>query len=104
MKKNFIANPSPWHPMTDPIDLKHLGKFVEELNECGSAAARCIIQGIDECEPSTGEINRDWLTKEIADVLCNAELVIERFSLDYSMIKARKIMKREYLKKWHSYA
>lgn len=103
-KKTFVAEPSPWHPMTDPIDLKHLGKFAEELGECTSAVARCMIQGIDECEPSTGEINRDWLTKEIADVICNVELVVEHFNLDWHKINERTVMKRHHLKRWHSYA
>lgn len=104
MEKKFIAEPSPWHPMTDPVDLKHLGKFAEELSECGSAVARCIIQGIDEREPSTGEVNRDWLQKEIADVIANLELVAERFNLDWHKINERTVMKKNHLRKWHSYA
>lgn len=38
----------PWHPEKDAVRLKHLGKLAEELNECGAAVSRCIIQGIDE--------------------------------------------------------
>lgn len=49
---------SPWHPMTDSVDLKHLGKLMEELGECQAAIARCIIQGIDSAEPVTGKINK----------------------------------------------
>lgn len=90
--------------MTDPVDLKHLGKFIEELTECASAAARCIIQGIDEYEPSTGEVNSDWLTKEIADVICNAQLVIERFALNRETIDARIVIKRKHLQGWHDLA
>lgn len=104
MTKTFVAEPNPWHPMTSPIDIKHIGKLIEELNECGSAASRCLIQGIDECEPSTGERNRDWLIKEIADVLCNMKLVIEHFNLDTKAIAVRAAMKRRHLKKWHDYA
>lgn len=101
-EKRFIADPNPWTPISDPIDLKHLGKFSEELSECGSAVARCVIQGIDEREPSTGEPNRDWLTKEIADVLCNAELVVERFGLNRDFIAERVAFKREHLQRWHA--
>lgn len=104
MEKTFVAEPNPWHPTTNTVDLKHLGKLIEELTECSSAAARCIIQGIDECEPSTGETNRDWLTKEIADVLCNVALVIDHFSLDQDKIADRIELKGEHLKKWHTYA
>jgi hypothetical protein len=45
------SDPNPWIPIQNPLDLKHLGKLIEELNEAGSATARCIIQGIDEVEP-----------------------------------------------------
>lgn len=37
---------SPWHPMTDPVDLKHMGKFLEELGECSAAAARCVVDQV----------------------------------------------------------
>lgn len=99
-----MKDASPWHPMTDPVDLKHLGKFAEELNECGAAVARCIIQGIDEAEPVTGKINRAWLTDEIADVLCNASLVIARFGLDPLHIEERFKRKAEHLTQWHAMA
>ena len=93
---------NPWHPMTRPIDLKHLGKLGEELNECGAAVARSIIQGIDEAEPDTGKINRRWLEDELADVDANRELVIEHFGLDRARMADRAAKKRAYLKKWHS--
>ena len=38
------TDPSPWVPEADPKSLKALGKLGEELNECGAAVARCIIQ------------------------------------------------------------
>lgn len=88
--------------MTDPVDLKHLGKFIEECTEAGSAAARCIIQGIDETEPTTGKNNRNWLTEEIADVLANAKLVIDHFGLDNDAIEERAERKKEYLRRWHA--
>lgn len=88
--------------MSEPIDVKHLGKLAEELNECGSAVARCLIQGINEAEPSTGELNRNWLTKEIADVLANIELVTAHFKLDQKAIAHRIEFKVEHLKKWHA--
>lgn len=101
-EKKFMTDPSPWTPMTNLIDLKHLGKLGEECNECGAAVSRCIIQGIDEAEPSTGEINKHWLTKEIADVLANAELCIERFGLDMQFIHDRKLFKQDHLRRWHA--
>lgn len=103
-EKQFVENPNPWHPMTDAVDLKHLGKLTEELGECTSAVSRCIIQGIDEAEPSTGEINRDWLAKEIADVLANIDLVIQRFNLNQAKISDRKYKKMQHLRQWHRMA
>ena len=96
--------PSPWIPMSDPVDVKHLGKLCEELNECGAAASRGLIQGIDEPEPTTGKINRAWLAEEIADVLANVELVTERFNLPLHAIIARKERKKANLRIWHAVA
>lgn len=95
---------SPWHPMTDPVDIKHLGKLAEEVNELGTALARCLIQGIDEAEPVTGKINRAWLEDEIADVLAGVELAIERFALNGDFINARKLRKISGLRRWHRMA
>jgi hypothetical protein len=96
-----LRDASPWHPITDAVDLKHLGKLGEELNECGAAVSRCIIQGMDECEPVTGEINRDWLQDEIADVQANIDLVVARFNLDEEAMAARAERKIRHLKQWH---
>lgn len=96
-----LKDPSPWIPMQSPIGLKHLGKLAEELSECGSAVARCIIQGIDEAEPVTGKLNRAWLEDEIADVYANLELCIIHFNLDLGRIHNRVLKKKEHLSIWH---
>ncbi len=93
---------NPWHPMTEPIDLMHLGKLGEELNEVGSAVSRCIIQGIDECEPVTRKSNREWLEDELADVLANIELVTQHFGLNRDRMRARSDRKITHLRGWHS--
>src|ERR1039458_1231647 len=80
---------NPWYPMSRPIDLKHMGKLGEELGEAQSAVSRCIIQGIDECEPITKKLNRTWLEDELADVLANIELVTRHFDLDRSRMGER---------------
>jgi hypothetical protein len=79
--------------------VQHLGKLIEELGECTSAASRCLVQGIDATEPSTGEVNRVWLEKEMADVFANLELCIEYFGLAPS--RERVEFKKAYLRKWH---
>jgi len=95
---------NPWHPMSDPVDLKNMGKLVEESGELASAGARCIIQGIDECEPVTGKKNREWVEDEIADVIANIKLVIERFSLNEERILSRAEHKEASLRTWHDMA
>lgn len=96
-----LRDANPWHPMTEPIDLKHLGKLGEECNELGSAVSRCIIQGIAESEPVTGKPNRDWLEDEIADVTANIALVTEHFGLNHERIFKRVVRKMEHLRQWH---
>lgn len=90
--------------ISDPVDLKHLGKLGEEASELGAAVSRCIIQGIDECEPVTGKLNREWLEDEIADVRANSELNIERFGLDEDRITKRVEKKKRHLRIWHAMA
>lgn len=91
---------SPWLPMKDPMDLKHLGKLAEESSELTTAASRCIIQGIDEKHPITDKPNVEWLEDEIADVFATAELCAERFDLDTDRILERAEFKKERLREW----
>jgi len=93
---------NPWHPMTDPVDLKTAGKVLEELGECTAALSRCLIQGMDDTEPTTGKVNREWLEDEIADVYANFELLIERFDLKIS--NERIARKSAQLRSWHKMA
>lgn len=93
---------NPWVPMTGRLDLKHLGKLAEEVNRLGAAIARCIIQGIDEKEPVTGKLNREWLQDEIANVRANITLTIRHFDLDWLAIDRRTERKFADLKRWHS--
>jgi NTP pyrophosphatase (non-canonical NTP hydrolase) len=88
--------------MSKPIDVKHLGKLAEECGELTAAISRCLIQGIDECEPVTGKPNRQWLQDEIADVLANIDLVSRHFDLDKAAIRARVAKKTEHLQQWHT--
>lgn len=86
LKDLSMRQPSPWIPMTDPVELAMLGKAVEEVNELGSAIARCIIQGIDEAHPTTGKTNRQWLTEEMADVRAVLATLQKQFGItDYDM-------------------
>lgn len=95
---------NPWHPMSNSVDLKTLGKLLEELGECVSASARCLIQGIDENEPVTRKANRLWLMEELADVKANMKKVIERFELEEGFIDTRARLKGSALDAWHAMA
>lgn len=93
---------SPWRPMTKPIDLKHIGKLLEELGEATAAASRCAIQGIEESEPTTGKLNREWLEDELADVQANVQLVVAHFGLDWNRMAKRTGRKKVRLRQWHA--
>ena len=93
--------PSKWIPMTNLIDLAHLGKLGEEAGELSAIISRCIIQGIDECDPETGKPNRRALTEEIADVMVMLNLAICRFDLDWNFIVKRVIRKQDMKRAWH---
>ena len=88
--------------MTDPVSVAILGKLLEELNECGSAAARCLIQGVDGSEPVTGKPNKTWLEDEIADVFAGFSMAMEHFDLDVDRIVARQVAKSDHLGRWHA--
>lgn len=95
-------NDPPWHPITKPIDLKHLGKLGEECGELSAIVSRCIIQGLDGINPDTKEINRHNLEEEIADVLANIYLVLDHFRLDENSIGIRRRGKIKKLLTWHN--
>lgn len=104
MKPDRIDTVSPWHPMQDAVDLKHLGKLAEEAAELGAIIARCIIQGVLESNPDTGKMNVLALTEEIADVEANIALVKQRFGLDQKAIAERRNRKVMALSRWHDMA
>lgn len=98
-KKAIALNP--WQPTQDPIELAILGKFVEELNECSAIAARCIIQGLNECEPVTKVPNRSALIDEMGDVIATMIMAVNHYDLPLEEINARKSRKECHLEKWH---
>lgn len=98
--KELSYKPNPWKPTSNEKELKVLGKSAEEVNELGSALARCIIQGVNEMEPITKKPNIQWMTEEIADVLACIELLKEQYNLDEEAIEKRVIRKKNSLKEW----
>ena len=92
---------NPWMPMSDPLDIKHMGKLGEELGEASSAVARCLIQGIAGEEPVSRKINKVWLEDELADVRANSDLVAAHFNLDEVRMAERTERKKAHLRAWH---
>ena len=64
-------DPNPWHPMTDPVDKKTVGKFLEELGECVEAL----------CTTERNDAVFQQLENEVADVKANIVLMNRRFDL-----------------------
>lgn len=92
--------PSAWRPEQDLVRLAVYGKALEELGELSSIIARCMIQGVEECEPETGVPNRIALGKEVADVYSRLEQIVEIFDLDTWSIARRSNAKTKYHKAW----
>lgn len=101
MIKEISPPTSPWQPMDSPRGIARLGKMIEELGECSSAASRCLIQGIFALEPSTGASNRDWLMDEIADVEATIEMVKRHFLLNREWMSQRTTRKIRQFEEWH---
>jgi hypothetical protein len=95
-----LGAPSPWQPIQDKPLQAALGKLAEELAEAGAAVARCLIQGLDECEPVTKVPNRVWLENELADVQAAAAIVMTHYELDQKRMLVRQIRKMEHLTEW----
>lgn len=91
---------SPWFPMDKLNDVRVAGKLLEELGECTSATARCLIQGLDGLEPVTGKPNRTWLEEEIADARATMQHAIMQFDLDENRIRLRERDKSRKLQRW----
>lgn len=92
---------NPWQPIKDSFKLALLGKLIEELGELTAASGRCIIQGIDEVQPVTQKLNREWLGEEIADVIANCYFVRDYLGLDKMELGSRIKTKTKHLEEWH---
>lgn len=147
---------SPWQPMSRPIDLKHIGKLLEELGEAVSAASpyvrdnlqneladvianielcethfqltvgeaapptgqritalkfalgqavaaasRCLIQGIDGTEPTTGRCNKEWLQETLTNLKGCIRAAIDRYRFYVGGMQSRTTLKKENLRRWH---
>ena len=93
-------NLQPWYVETDAQRLRRFGKTLEELGELQAVVARCIIQGIDEVDPSSGKVNRKRLEEGIADVDAQLDLLMSAFDLDQQFIYTRSNDKVDQMHTW----
>lgn len=105
----MAKEPNAWIPMTEAIDIKHIGKLQEEVTELmealfklDKALSRALIQTMSGVIPHEEKINKQWIEEEIADVKANMELVEKHFNLNIDFIEERKNNKKEFLSKWHT--
>lgn len=91
-----------WVPTTDLVILRRMGKLQEELGELGVAAARIVIQGLDGIDPDSGKGNLQRLEEEIADVLAQCNVTIDRLRLDRDGITARAARKSILMAQWEA--
>ena len=93
-------NLQPWYVEIDSQRLRRFGKTLEELGELQAVVARCIIQGIDEVDPSSQKTNRLRLEEEIADAYAQLFILEERFNLDTEFIAGRMMHKTDQMYEW----
>ena len=93
---------SKWIVETNGRRVRRLGKTGEELGEASSVVNRCIIQGIDEIDPSSGKTNRRRLEEELADVWAQIECTIEEFGLDVVFMSKRIQTKKAHMAEWEA--
>lgn len=93
---------SKWIPTTNLMMLRRMGKLQEEMGELGVVASRCIIQGIDEIDPGSGQLNRERLWREVADVYAQLDETVARLGLPHAGIAARRAEKRGYMQEWEA--
>lgn len=91
-----------WFVEASKKAIRRFGKFGEELNELGAVTNRCIIQGINEIDPSSGKTNKRRLEEEIADVLAQINLSVPQFNLDLAFIQARTAEKERQMAEWEA--
>lgn len=96
------GNVSRWTPTTDLLQLRRFGKLGEEIGELVAVKDRCLIQGIDGIDPSSGEMNRLRLEKEIADVYAQLDETVGRLELRAEFIEQRRAAKRDAMQRWEA--
>ena len=94
---------SKWQHTTDPLHVRRLGKTGEELAELAAVVSRCLIQGLDEVDPSSGKTNRQRLIDETADVRAQLNCNDRAFGLPAEEMAARIAKKEGWMAEWEAH-
>ncbi len=98
-----VPSMSKWQHTTNPLHIRRLGKTGEELAELAAVVSRCLIQGLDEIDPSSGKTNRQRLIDETADVRAQLNCNDRAFGLPLAEIAARVAKKEAWMAEWESH-
>ncbi len=98
-----VPSMSKWQHTTDPLHIRRLGKTGEELAELAAVVSRCLIQGLDEIDPSSGKTNRQRFIDETADVRAQLNCNDRAFGLPLAEIAARVAKKEAWMAEWESH-
>lgn len=91
-----------WTPTTNLLELRRLGKTVEELGELVAVLGRTICQGLDGVDPASGEGNVERITKEAADVLAQIACTSAAFGIDQAAVDKRVFEKIGQMNEWEA--
>lgn len=97
-----MADITLWLPEPDPVTHQALGKAAEECGELAQILARCLIQGVDNSDPKTGQPNRDRLAEELADVDATISWLFEVLGIDVEAHNRRMDRKITGFREWQS--
>lgn len=92
-----------WVSESDPHKVRRLGKSLEELGELVAVLARCLIQGADEVDPSSGVRNVLRMQNEIADVTTQLRLTAHAYALDQPAMMCRINEKMIQMEMWEDH-
>lgn len=93
---------SPWVPTTNLMELRRLGKTIEELGELVAVLGRSVCQGLDGVDPSSGNTNLHNIEREQADVLAQMELNVGAFKLNAEFMGRRVAEKQRQMHEWEA--
>ena len=95
-----MADITLWLPESRTIIHQALGKAAEESGELTKILARCLIQGLDACDPKTGVPNRVSLADELADMHAAMGWLFEVLDIDAETHNARADRKIDGFRRW----